>query len=86
MGAANLLGEGGLADSDRMDRTMADHQAIAEAIAAQDLRPPRSPVTWRIAARTLADRGQDARLSDTKGPLCPPDSPHRTATDLIEPN
>jgi DNA-binding GntR family transcriptional regulator len=37
MGAANLLGEGGLADAARTRRTLADHRAIADAIAAEDL-------------------------------------------------
>jgi len=36
MGTANLLAEGGLPDLARMGRTIADHQAITEAIAAQD--------------------------------------------------
>jgi DNA-binding GntR family transcriptional regulator len=56
MGAANLLGEGGLADSARTRRTIDDHHAIADAIAAQDLD---AAVTLTIehlatAARTLA--------------------------------
>ena len=56
MGAANLLDEGGLADSARMRRTIADHSAIADAIAAQDLD---AAVTLTIehlatAARVLA--------------------------------
>jgi DNA-binding GntR family transcriptional regulator len=37
MGTANLLAEGGLADPVRMNATMADHQAIADAIASEDL-------------------------------------------------
>lgn len=37
MGTANLLGEGGLADSARTQRTIDDHSAIADAIAAEDL-------------------------------------------------
>lgn len=36
MGTANLLAEGGFADHDRMGRTVADHQAIADAIERQD--------------------------------------------------
>ena len=36
MGAANLLEQGGLADRLRMDRTIADHQMIATAIARED--------------------------------------------------
>lgn len=56
MGAANLLGEGGLADSARTRRTIADHSAIADAIATQDLD---AAVTLTIehlatAARVLA--------------------------------
>jgi DNA-binding GntR family transcriptional regulator len=56
MGAANLLGEGGLSDSARTRRTIADHSAIADAIAAEDLD---AAVTLTIehlatAARTLA--------------------------------
>lgn len=56
MGAANLLGEGGLADSARTQRTISDHHAIADAIAAEDLD---AAVTLTIehlatAARTLA--------------------------------
>lgn len=56
MGAANLLGEGGLADAARTQRTIADHHAIADAIAAED---PDAAVTLTIehlatAARTLA--------------------------------
>lgn len=56
MGAANLLGEGGLADSARTRRTIADHSAIADAIAAEDLD---AAVTLTIehlatAARVLA--------------------------------
>ena len=56
MGAANLLGEGGLADSARTRRTIADHHAIADAIADEDLD---AAVTLTIehlatAARVLA--------------------------------
>ena len=56
MGAANLLGEGGLADSARTRRTIADHSAIANAIATRDLD---AAVTLTIehlatAARVLA--------------------------------
>ena len=56
MGAQNLLGEGGLADSARTRRTIADHHAIADAIAREDLD---AAVTLTIehlatAARTLA--------------------------------
>lgn len=56
MGAANLLGEGGLADVARTGRTLADHRAIADAIAADDVD---AAVTLTIehlatAARTLA--------------------------------
>lgn len=56
MGAANLLGEGGLADSARTRRTIADHHAIADAIAAQDLDAAVSLTIEHLAtaARTLA--------------------------------
>ena len=56
MGAANLLGEGGLADSARTGRTIADHQAIADAIAAQDLDAAVNHTIEHLAtaARTLA--------------------------------
>ncbi len=37
MGAANLLASDGLADRVRMSRTIADHRAIAEAIALEDV-------------------------------------------------
>lgn len=56
MGTANLLAKGGLADHDRMDRTVADHQAIADAIADQDVAAAVALVTSHLAtaARTLA--------------------------------
>ncbi len=37
MGTANLLAEGGFADSARLRRTIADHRAIADAIAREDV-------------------------------------------------
>ncbi len=36
MGTANVLGEGGLADSARTARTLTDHRAIADAVERQD--------------------------------------------------
>ncbi len=49
MGTANLLAEGGVADTARMSRTIADHQAIADAIADQDL-----PTAVRLTVEHLA--------------------------------
>ncbi|WP_090479865.1 GntR family transcriptional regulator [Nakamurella panacisegetis] len=56
MGAANLFTEGGLVDAGRVARTVADHQAIADAIAAQDADRAVALVLDHLAtaARTLA--------------------------------
>ena len=55
MGTANLLAEGGLPDGARMNRTFADHQAIADAIAGEDVEAavPRTVEHLATAARTL---------------------------------
>jgi len=55
MGTANLLAEGGLPDGARMNRTFADHQAIADAIAGEDVEAAvtRTVEHLATAARTL---------------------------------
>lgn len=55
MGTDNLLAEGGLPDGARMNRTLADHQAIADAIAGEDVEAAvtRTVEHLATAARTL---------------------------------
>ena len=56
MGAANLFAEGGFTDVARTDRTIADHQGIADAIADQDVARAVALVVEHLAtaAKTLA--------------------------------
>ena len=60
MGAANLLAADGQPDVERMQTTIADHEAIAAAIAAADLQLADQLTTEHLAHADIALRGARA--------------------------